>query len=146
MERRKLPLLLALLLLPMVGPASAQPLPSLPSLSNPLMTTLMSALGVTQDQAEGGVGSMLTLAHEKLAAGDFDKIAAVIPGASKYLEKAKALGAVTGPLVNAAGLGGAFSKLGISPATAAKFVPKVTQYVGKVGGKDVGALLSNALL
>ncbi len=143
MERRTLPLMLALMLLPMAGPVSAQSLPKLP---NPLMSTLTSALGVTQDQAEGGVGSMLTLAHEKLAAGDFDKIAAVIPGASKYLEKAKALGAVTGPLVNAAGLNGALSKLGISPATAAKFIPKVTQYVGKVGGKDVGALLSNALL
>jgi hypothetical protein len=31
------------------------------------------------------------------------------------------------------------------PATAAKFIPKVTKYVGKVGGKDVGALLSSAL-
>jgi hypothetical protein len=139
MERRTLALAFALTLLTAALPASAQSLP------NPLLTTLTKSLGVSQDQAEGGIGSMLTLAQEKLAAGDFDKIAAVIPGAGKYLEKAKALGAVTGPLTNAAGLSSAFGKLGISPETAAKFMPKVTKYVGKVGGKDVGALLSNAL-
>jgi len=139
MERRILVLCVLALAMLASTAASAQSLP------NPLLTTLTSTLGLSQDQAEGGLGSILTLAQEKLAAGDFDKIAAVIPGASKYLEKAKALGAVAGPLVNSAGLTSALGKLGISPATAAKFIPKVTKYVGKVGGKDVGALLSNAL-
>ncbi len=139
MERRALFLTFALMMAGIAGPASAQSLP------NPLMASLMSSLGVTQNQAEGGLGSMLTLAREKLAAGDFDKIAAVIPGASKYLDKAKSLGAVAGPLANAAGLSGAFSKLGISPETAGKFIPKVTKYVGKVGGKDLGTMLANAL-
>lgn len=138
MNRRTLAF--ALVMFSVAGSASAQSLP------NPLMTSLMSSLGVTQDQAEGGLGSMLTLAQEKLAAGDFDKIAGVIPGASKYLDKAKSLGAVAGPLANAAGLSGAFSKLGISPATASKFIPKVTKYVGKVGGKDLGSKLASALL
>jgi hypothetical protein len=122
-----------------MSPVSAQTLP------NPLMTTLMSVLGVTKDQAEGGLGAILTLAQEKLVKGDYDKIAAVIPGASKYLEKAKALGAVVGPLSNLAGLNGALGKLGINPATAAKFIPQVTNYVGKVGGKETGALLASAL-
>jgi hypothetical protein len=113
--------------------------------SNPLMATLTSKLGITQDQAEGGVGSMLTLAQEKLAKGDFDKIASVIPGASKYLDKAKSLGAVTGALGNGAGLTGAFSKLGINSETAAKFVPMVTKFVGKTGGKDLGTKFATAL-
>jgi hypothetical protein len=144
MDRRILLIGLSLLSLTLAESAAAQ-LPSMPALSNPLLGQLTKSLGVTADQAEGGVGSILTLAREKLVAGDFDKIASVIPGASKYMEKAKSLGAVTGPIGNALGLNSALGKLGISPATAAKFVPQVTKYVGMVGGKDVGALLSSAL-
>jgi Protein of unknown function VcgC/VcgE (DUF2780) len=113
--------------------------------SSQLMGMLTSKLGVTQNQAEGGVGSMLKLAQEKLAKGDFDKVASAIPGAQKYLDKAKSLGAYTGSVGNAAGLSGALGKLGIPPETAAKFVPTVTDFVGKIGGGKTGALLKSAL-
>ena len=146
MVRRTLLIGLSLLSLAIAGNAAAQSLPgSLLSMANPLMSKLTSSLGVTQDQAEGGVGSILTLAHEKLAKGDFDKIAALIPGASGYLEKAKSLGAVAGPLLNGAGLNGALAKLGIDAATAAKFIPQVTRFVSKAGGSKLGGLLTNAL-
>jgi len=114
--------------------------------SSSLMSMLSGQLGVTQNQAEGGVGSMLKLAQEKLAKGDFDKVAAAIPGASKYLDKAKSLGAYSGSVGNMAGLNSALGKLGIPPETAAKFMPLVTDYVGKIGGKQVGALLKSALI
>ena len=58
---------------------------------------------------------------------------------------AKSLGAVTAPIGNWSGLTGALSRLGISPTTAAKFVPAVTDYVGKAGGADVANMLSSAL-
>src|SRR5690349_2714537 len=146
MVRRTLLIGLSLLSLVVAGNAAAQSLPgSLQSMANPLMSKLTSSLGVTQDQAEGGVGSILTLAQEKLAKGDFDKVAALIPGASGYLEKAKSLGAVAGPLLNGAGLNGALGKLGIDAATAAKFVPQVTKFVSKAGGSRLGGLLTNAL-
>jgi len=114
--------------------------------SNPLLGMLTGKLGVSADQAEGGIGSMLKLAQEKLTAGDFDQVAAVIPGAQKYLDKAKSLGAYSGALGNLAGLNGALSKLGIPPETAAKFLPMVTDFVGKAGGSKVGALLKSALV
>lgn len=146
MARRTLLIGLALISLAMAGNAAAQSLPgSLQSLASPLIGKLTGSLGLTQDQAEGGVGSILTLAQEKLAKGDFDKIAALIPGASGYLEKAKSLGAVTGPLLNGAGLNGALGKLGIDAATAAKLVPQVTKFVSKAGGSKLGGLLANAL-
>jgi len=50
-----------------------------------------------------------------------------VPGASGYLENAKKLGAVTGPLNNLPGLNGALGKLGMRPDTVAKFTPTVTQ-------------------
>lgn len=146
MERRTLLIGLSLFSLVMARNAAAQSLPgSLQTLANPLMSKLTKSLGVTQDQAEGGVGSILALAQEKLAKGDFDKIAALIPGASGYLEKAKSLGAVAGPLLNGAGLNGALAKLGINAATAAKFIPQVTKFVSKTGGSQLGGLLANAL-
>ena len=34
-----------------------------------------SSVGVTEEQAMGGVGAMLTLAQEKLTSGQFDQVA-----------------------------------------------------------------------
>jgi hypothetical protein len=106
---------------------------------------LSKSLGMSTDQLEGGVGSILTLAQEKLVKGDFDKVAAAIPGASKYLDQAKKLGAVTGPLNDVAGLKGALGKLGIDQETVSKLLPAVTELVSKTGGADVGKLLGGVL-
>jgi hypothetical protein len=107
--------------------------------------TLGKTLGLTKNQMQGGVGSVLKLAEEKLQKGDFDKVAAAIPGGTKYLDKAKSLGAFTGNLNNLAGLNGALGKLGISPDTASKFLSELPGIVSKTGGDDVGKLLSSVL-
>lgn len=134
---------LGLLALPLL--TSCDSMPSMPGSSDAIISTLTSTLGLTEEQAQGGVGSILTLAQEKLVAGDFDKIAAVIPGSQKYLDMAKSLGAVTGPVGNLAGLNSALGKLGITPDKAAKLVPAVTDFVNKAGGPEVGQLLTGAL-
>jgi Protein of unknown function VcgC/VcgE (DUF2780) len=115
------------------------------SMQDPLMGMLTSQLGVTENQAKGGVGSLLTLAKEKLSAADFTKVANTVPGASKYMDLAKSLGAVTGPLKNVTGLNGALAKLGMSTDTIAKFVPAVTNFMGKAGGSTVSNLLATVL-
>jgi hypothetical protein len=142
MNRRHTLLLLAGL--PLV--ANAQSLSNLASsLKDPLLGMLTSQLGVTDNQAKGGVGSLLTLAKEKLPAADFTKLANVVPGASKYMALAKTLGAVAGPLKNVAGLNGALGKLGMSTETIAKFIPAVTDFMGKAGGSTVTNLLATVL-
>ena len=113
--------------------------------ANPLMGMLTSSLGVTQQQAEGGVGSILKLANEKLVKGDFDQIAALIPGASKYMDTAKKLGAYAGQIGDLAGLTSSLGKLGISPDKAAQFIPAVTDFVGKAGGSELGGKLAAVL-
>ena len=115
------------------------------AVKNPLLGALTSQLGVSQDQARGGIGSFLTLLQEKLGKGDFDKITSLVPGASGYLESAKKLGAVTGPLKNLQGLNGALGKLGMNADTVAKFTPLVTDYLGKLGGPTVQTMLAGAL-
>ena len=103
------------------------------------------ALGLSKDQLQGGLGSVLKLAQEKLQKGDFDKLAAAIPGASGYLDKAKSLGAVNGPLKDLGGLNAALGKLGIKPDTASKFLSELPGIVSKTGGEDVGKLLGSVL-
>ena len=138
---RRIVMLIALLV-PLAAPA--QSLDSLRNLADSASLTglLKSQLGVTENQAAGGVGSMLVLAQEKLVKGDFDKIAAVVPGASNYMATAKSLGAVTGPIKDMKGLQGALGKLAMSPDVRAKFVPTVTDYIGKAGGDSVQKLLA----
>ena len=126
--------------------AHAQDLGSLTSaIKNPLMGMLTTQLGITESQATGGLGSYLALAQEKLAKGDFDRLASFVPGASKYIEQAKSLGAVTGPLQNLAGLNGALGKLGMNAETVGKFVPMVTDYLGKAGGSSMQKALAGML-
>lgn len=112
---------------------------------SPELTGLLTQqLGVTEEQAKGGVGSMLKLAQEKLSAGEFDQVAKAVPGASKYLDSAKQL-LGGGNVGNMAGLQGAFSKLGMSPDMVSKFTPVLTQFVGKTGGSQTGDLLAGVL-
>lgn len=114
------------------------------SMSGSLTDVLQGQLGISESQADGGVGTMLSLANEKLNAGEFDKLAGMIPGADKYMADAKSLGAVTGKLGGMDGVNAALGKLGISPETISKFTPMVTDYLGKLGGSDVQGMLAKA--
>lgn len=106
---------------------------------------LRRALGLSSEQLEGGIGSILTLAREKLAAGDFDQLADAIPGAGDYLETAKALGAVTGPIGDIDGLNSALGRLGIDQETAERFVPAARDLLSRLGSDEVGDLLNQVL-
>lgn len=115
------------------------------AVKDPLIALVMNQLNINDDQAKGGVGSVLTLLKEKLSLKDFGKIAKLVPNAAKYMDSAKSLGAVSGPLKNAAGLNGALGKLGMDTDTTAKFVPTVTDFLGNAGGDKVKGLLAKAL-
>lgn len=110
-----------------------------------LTKLLTSQLGVTQNQATGGVGSVLTLAKEKLSGMDFNAITKLIPGSDTFMKAAKDLGAVTGPIGDKAGLEAAFSRLGMGADRVPKFVQTMGDFVGKAGGDSTRNLLSSLL-
>ncbi len=110
-----------------------------------LDSLLGKQLGLTSDQSKGGIGAILGLVKEKMSSADFDKIAAAVPGADKYVSKAKKLGLLDKPINNKEGLGAAFSKLGIPEDKASKMVPTVKDLVGKIGGDEVKSLMSGIL-
>lgn len=49
--------------------------------ANELVGSVMSQLGLSQNQAEGGLGSLLGLAQSSLGSNDYTKLAASIPNA-----------------------------------------------------------------
>lgn len=110
-----------------------------------LVNLLTSQLGVTSNQALGGTGSILSLAKEKLSGVSFNSLSSFIPGADKFMQAAKDLGAVTGPVSDKAGLNAAFSKLGMGSDMVPKFGQTLTDFVGKAGGEPAKNLLASVL-
>jgi hypothetical protein len=109
----------------------------------PALTSVVAQkYGLTDDQAAGGIGSILSFAKEKLKTSDYTQLASAVPGAAGYIDKAKSLGAVTGKIGNRQGLNAAFGKLGITPEVGSQLISTVVDYAGKLGGGKGAALLS----
>jgi hypothetical protein len=114
-------------------------------LADPLIQMLTSQLGVTTNQAQGGVGSMLTLAKERLNGMDFSALTKLIPASDTYMKAATDLGAVTGPVGDKAGLTSSFSKLAMGFDMVGRFSGVLSDFVGKAGGEPAKNLLAAAL-
>jgi hypothetical protein len=100
--------------------------------SSSVVDTLTGQLGVTPQQATGGVGSMLNYAKGQLSPSDFSAVTSALPGAESYMKLASDyLGG--GAITSASGLGSAFSRMGMSPDMVGKFAPVVADYAGKYG-------------
>ena len=59
---------------------SDEAMSAMESMGGSLSGLLQDQLDLTEDQADGSIGSMLSLASQKLSAGDYDKFAGMIPG------------------------------------------------------------------
>ena len=114
-------------------------------LGKDLDSIVAKQFGLTSDQSKGGIGAILGLAKEKLTSNDFDKIAAAVPGADKYVSKAKKLGLLDKPLKDKEGLDAAFTKVGIPKDKSGDFLATVTQMIGNAGGEEVKKLMSSVL-
>ncbi len=127
-----------------------------------LIGTLKGQLGVSDDQARGGLGALLRVAREKLGQGDFARVEHQVPGASQMADAAPqpeggggltgALGSLAGALGGGsagglgklAGLAATFSKLGLDPSMIGKFVPLILSFVQSKGGEGAMQLLAKA--
>ncbi|MEE4300854.1 MAG: DUF2780 domain-containing protein [Pseudomonadales bacterium] len=106
-----------------------------------LPTLLGNRLGVSEEQAEGGMGAMLMLARSRLVAGDFDLLAGMIPGASGYLEAAKTLLGADADVSSVSGLESSLGAMGYATEAVSAFAPTVTDVVSSVGGERATSLL-----
>jgi hypothetical protein len=106
---------------------------------------LTNQLGVTSNQAMGGVGSILSLAKERLSSVNFTTLSQLIPGADTYMQTANNVGAVKGPIGDRAGLTSAFSRLGMGSDMVPKFTQIISEFVGKAGGPQASNLVTQAV-
>jgi hypothetical protein len=121
------------------------------SASPELVGALTKELGVTATQAQGGAGALLGLAKSRLAAEQFTKVSAAVPGTDALIKAAPApkgvaaMGAGMGGAMGLASLAGSFKQLGLSPEMAGKMVPVLTKFVQGKGATDAAAALAGAL-
>jgi len=111
--------------------------------SDSLTSLLGQQLDADSSQIEGGLGSLFAFAKERFSAGDFDQLAAAIPGVGKYMESAKKMGLLDNPLTSKADLNGALGKLGMSADDISRFVPAALDALGKIGGDDISKMLQS---
>ncbi|NMH65060.1 DUF2780 domain-containing protein [Shewanella salipaludis] len=126
--------------------------------SNELVGSVMSQLGLSQSQSEGGLGSLLSLAQSSLGAEDFGQLSASIPDAEGLLAAAPATDSdagMSGLLSKAGSLGSAFQgsamvydafeKLGISKELVAPMTEILKSYLQTNGAEGSADLLLQGL-
>ena len=139
-----------------------------------LVKMLTSQLGVTDQQASGGAGSILNFAKGQMSAGDFNVVSDALPETNSLIAAAPsrssssdAMGSATsmlggsssgsaggltadatsaaGGLGDMAGVTSAFSDLGMSPEMVNEFVPVILEYAQTTGSEQAMKLLQGAL-
>jgi len=154
--------------LPQVGQSQQMPYSAPVSTSLPatgvateagLVNALTDKLGISQQQAVGGVGSIFSLAQQRLNPGDFSTLSNNVPNMNQYLSAAPqavapsqssallgAAGSLLGGQANTLGaLAGSFQSLGMGPSMIAQFVPVVLQYLQGQNSGVAANLLQRAL-
>jgi Protein of unknown function VcgC/VcgE (DUF2780) len=114
---------------------------------DPLMSVLTNStgggLGLTETQAAGGLGSVMSLASSKLPAADYASLGKVLPNADKYVAAAQNAGVLTDPITDVGRLNSAMRKLGITPEKTSTMLGQMSNYVGKVGGESAQSMLTS---
>jgi hypothetical protein len=123
-----------------------------------LIRRLTKELGVSKDQARGGLVAVLRAGQQHLSRPDFEQMVADVPGADKLLKNAPppsalsslagGLGSLLGGRSSAgrfAGLAASFAELGVDIDTAKKFGPIVIEYVREHGGENLVEKIRAAL-
>ena len=126
-----------------------------------IVDEMMKQVGVSKEQAEGGLGLIFKLAKDKLGA-DFSQVSNVVPDANTLIGKAPpaeaegggGLMGMLGGMASKMGLGdigklaelaAQFKKLGLDMETVQKYVKVVMTFVESKGETVVKDLLNKVL-
>jgi hypothetical protein len=113
--------------------------------SDALLSAMSHQIGVSETQAAGGIGSIMSLAQSKLSPESFATLTKSMPNVDRYM---KSVQDVLGPntkITDLSSLKSAFSRFGMGPEMIAKFKPFVMDALGKAGGDPVKQLLGGVL-
>ena len=129
-----------------------------------LVDLIKQQLGITDEQAKGGLGLLFKTVQEKLAAGDFKEVEKAIPNVQGLINLAPkegsgdegggglagALGSIAKSLGfdnlgKLAAVAEGFKKLGLDPKLVLEFVSKILEWAQKSGGSQLKAILEKVL-
>jgi hypothetical protein len=124
-----------------------------------LIGLLTSQLGVSQEQAQGGAGTIFKMAKDGLSEQDYTSLAGNIPGLENMIsaspepeEDSGLLGSISSlfggseKLDKMAALKSSFQKLGLSGDMVGQFLPIIYDYVKEKCGEKLMGSLKEALL
>ena len=100
---------------------------------------LSAELGISNQQAEGGLGSILNYAKSSLSSDKYATLANAIPGAENLLSLAPSITGSTGM----SALTSQFASLGLSEDMIMQFVPVIMDYFKSSGSFDAMAVLGS---
>jgi len=109
------------------------------------LVSSLGSLGMSPSQATGSLGSLVSLASNRLSPADFAKFTGYLPNADKYLKSAEAAGLLKSPVKDVAGLNNNFAALGVEPNVARGFLGEMSKYFTSKGGEPARSLFVSAI-
>jgi hypothetical protein len=109
------------------------------------LVSSLGKLGMSPSQATGSLGSLVSLASNRLAPADFAKFSSYLPNADKYLKAAEGAGLLKSPVKDVAGLNNNFAALGVEPNVARGFLGEMSKYFTAKGGEPARSLFTTAI-
>jgi hypothetical protein len=109
------------------------------------LVSSLGKLGMSPSQATGSLGSLVSLASNRLSPADFAKFSGYLPNADKYLKTAEAAGLLKSPVKDVAGLNNNFATLGVEPNVARGFLGEMSKYFTAKGGESARSLFTTVI-
>ena len=109
------------------------------------LVSSLGTLGMSPSQATGSLGSLVSLASNRLSPADFSKFSGYLPNADKYLKSAEAAGLLKSPVTNVAGLNKNFAELGVDQNVAHSFLVEMSKYFSSKGGDAARSLFTTTI-
>jgi hypothetical protein len=143
-----------------LGDDTAAEVPAAPSL-NGMVENLTSALGVTPEQAQGGLAALFNFAKQNVSQEQFDALASQIPGLDSVMQYLPAIAAASegglgGLIDKAAGMNESlgqinnlkkqFDTLGLDTSMIQQYTQQASSYLDTPEGQEAKSLLSESLL
>jgi len=124
-----------------------------------LIQQITQQLGVSDQQAKGGVGLILDMVKSKVGGDEFSQVSSAIPEAGELISAAPKKVGVTNALSgmvsnitgknsglgNLADLAGGFSSLDLDSDMIGKFLPVILSFVQSKGGDTVKNIIAGVL-
>ena len=126
-----------------------KPAASQSTANNDLVSAAMSQLNLSKPQAEGGLGTLFSVAKSNLSNDQFSQLSSAVPNMGSLLSAVPGGGSGVGGIVSSLAKSSAVTEqlaaFGISPEMVGPLVDIVAQYLGQNAEAGLSALFSKGV-